>query len=73
MAKRRVLKQDELGIDYFFLYPFGHLGFTAVTFFTVFPLTQVMVTRFLAGELAVGEHDGIIAGMGEGLGFAVGV
>jgi hypothetical protein len=32
MAKRRVLKQYERGIDYFFLYPLGHLGFTAVTF-----------------------------------------
>ena len=32
MAKRRVLKQYERGIDYFILYPFGHLGFTAVTF-----------------------------------------
>ena len=32
---------------YFFLYPAGHLGFTAVTFLVIFPLTQVMVV-FLA-------------------------
>ena len=29
-------------ISYFFLYPVGHLGFTAVTFFVALPLTQVM-------------------------------
>jgi hypothetical protein len=33
---------------YFFLYPLGHLGFTAVTFLVVFPLTQVMVVFFAA-------------------------
>jgi hypothetical protein len=32
----------------FFLYPLGHLGFTAVTFLVVFPLTQVMVVFFAA-------------------------
>ena len=44
-----------------------------MTFLVSLPLTQVMVTLFLAGEVAVGEDDGVIEGMGEGLGFAVGV
>jgi hypothetical protein len=29
---------------YFFLYPAGHLGLTAVTFLVTLPLIQVMVT-----------------------------
>jgi len=43
---------------YFFLYPVGHLGFTAVTFLLVLPLTQVIELFFtaagFAGALAVG-------------------
>ena len=38
---------------YFFLYPFGHFGFTAVTFLVKLPLTQVMVFFFIALVLAV--------------------
>ena len=30
---------------YFFLYPVGHFGFTAVTFFVNFPFTQVIVVE----------------------------
>ena len=37
-------KQSGLVIlDYFFLYPAGHFGFMPVTFFTVFPFTQLIV------------------------------
>ena len=33
---------------YFFLYPFGHFGFTALIFLVNLPLTQVMVFFFIA-------------------------
>ena len=33
-------------MGHFFLYPVGHFGFTAVTFFAVFPFTQVIVVFF---------------------------
>ncbi len=42
-----------------------------MTFLVILPLTQVMVTRSLAGDVSVGEDDGFIAGIGDGLGFAV--
>jgi hypothetical protein len=48
-------------ITYFFLYPVGHFGFTAVTFFDVFPFTHVIVV-FLA---AIGAKDAL--GDGEGV------
>jgi hypothetical protein len=35
---------------YFFVYPLGHTGFTAVTFLLVLPLTQVMVIIFGLGD-----------------------
>lgn len=34
--------------------PFGQTGFTAVTFLTVFPLTQVMVVVFFTDPVAAG-------------------
>jgi hypothetical protein len=41
-----------LPINYFFLYPEGHTGFTAVTFLTNLPLTQVMVIFLATGLFA---------------------
>ena len=42
-----------LVLVYFFLYPLGHLGFTAVTFLVVLPFTQVIeVLRMGAGAAA---------------------
>jgi hypothetical protein len=42
-------------LNYFFLYPFGHTGFTAVTFLLILPLTQVIVDFFAEGAaVAVG-------------------
>jgi hypothetical protein len=38
---------------YLFLYPAGHFGFTAVTFFVNFPLTQTMVVFLFAALEAV--------------------
>ena len=35
--------QSKTGGLYFFLYPAGHLGLTAVTFLVTLPLMQVMV------------------------------
>jgi len=69
MAKRRALKQDELGIDYFFLYPFGHFGFVPDTFLVVLPLMQVIVD-FL---LCIGGVDSIGAGEGLALGLTLGI
>ena len=36
----------KFGSAYFFLYPEGHFGFTAVTFLVVLPLMQVIVVFF---------------------------
>ena len=54
---------------YFFLYPVGHFGFTAVTFFVILPLTHEIVDFFTTGEaveVGVGKMD--ILGDGLGLG-----
>jgi len=57
-SKNRLIHYDSGGFrttrlywNYFFLYPAGHTGLTAVTFFVILPLTQVMV--FLAGGIVV--------------------
>jgi hypothetical protein len=53
---------------YLFLYPAGHLGFIAVTFFVALPFTQVielfLITAGFAGALAAGlaEADGVGVG-----------
>jgi hypothetical protein len=44
-------------ISHLFLYPFGHLGFTAVIFFTVLPLTQ-MIELFFGVAFVVGDGAG---------------
>jgi hypothetical protein len=51
---------------YFFLYPDGHFGFTAVTFLVVLPLTQV-IEVFLA---ATGLADAVGVGVADGVGTA---
>ena len=51
---------------YFFLYPDGQVGFTAVTFFDVFPLTQVIVIAFAIGFVA-GTVAGAIVGATTGV------
>jgi hypothetical protein len=45
-------------MTYLFLYPVGHLGFTAVTFFEVLPLTQVMEVILLTIGAAEGSGLG---------------
>ena len=48
------------GVNYLRLKPDGHLGFIAVTFFTVFPLTHVIVIFFCVGVAVVdGVEDGV--------------
>jgi hypothetical protein len=51
---------------FFFVYPVGHFGFTAVTFFEVLPLTQVIDVFFktpgAADVIGVVEADGVGAG-----------
>jgi hypothetical protein len=47
-----VIFGDLGSVLHFFLYPAGHLGFTAVTFFKVFPLAQVIVTLLTNAALA---------------------
>ncbi|CAB4338666.1 unannotated protein [freshwater metagenome] len=42
-----------LNIYYFFLYPVGHLGLTAVTFLISLPFTHLIVV-FGAGTLGLG-------------------
>jgi len=54
---------------YLFLNPAGHFGFTAVTFFAVFPLRQVIVV-FLGG---VGFFEVTTAGFADWEGEEVGV
>lgn len=46
---------------YFFLYPAGHFGATAVTFFVTLPLMHVIVVFFAAG-FEVGEGVGVALG-----------
>ena len=65
-------------VVYFFLYPEGHLGLTAVIFFVILPLTQVMVVLFAEGvteaeAVAVAKGDGVGLGLGVGVGVGVGV
>ncbi len=48
--------------DYFFLYPAGHFGLTAVTFLEVFPLRQIIVDFF------TGDFCGAAVGVGVGVG-----
>ena len=43
---RMAVAKRKCGSTYFFLYPDGHFGFTAVTFLLVLPLTQVIVVFF---------------------------
>jgi len=50
--------------SYLFLYPLGHFGFTALTFLTLLPLTQVIVV-FLATATLVGTGEAIV-GVGDG-------
>jgi len=63
--------------SYFFLYPVGHFGFTPVTFFVSFPLTQVIVDFFAAaitdGFFGVGVGEAATVGSGVGVGVGVGV
>jgi hypothetical protein len=42
-------------VSYFFLYPAGHFGFSAVTFLVSLPLKQVIVDFFVAAF--VGDAD----------------
>jgi hypothetical protein len=45
-------------LNYFFLYPVGHLGLTAVTFLFNFPFTQVIVDFLPATGVAAGIATG---------------
>ena len=60
----------EAFINIFFDYSliFGHFGFTAVTFFEVFPLTQVIENFFAAAGFAVGLGAGVADSVGAGTG-----
>ena len=64
-------------LAHFFLKPTGHTGFTAVTFRTVLPFTQVIVVFFATVALGVGVGVGVGAGVsvttGAGVGVGVGV
>ena len=51
-------------ITYFFLYPDGHLGFTAVTFLVVLPFTQVIEVFLSAIGAAIGVGIADVAGFG---------
>ena len=53
------------GESYFFLYPAGHLGLTAVTFFESLPFKQVMVVFFIAPALASAASFAAVALIGE--------
>jgi hypothetical protein len=57
-------------VTYFFLYPFGHLGFFPITFKVDFPLIQLIVDDFLADGDGFGEIEDslfVVDGVGEGL------
>jgi hypothetical protein len=60
-------------VTHLFLNPAGHTGFTAVTFRTVLPFTQVMVVRFAAVALGVGVGVGVGVGSSVTTGVGVGV
>jgi hypothetical protein len=63
-------------VTHLFLYPVGQTGFTAVTFLTVLPLTQMMVLRFTTAfsvGVAVGVGVAVTTGAGVGVGVGVGV
>jgi len=54
-----------------FLYPFGHFGFTPVTFFPILPLTQVIVVFLVTVTgLATGVGDTEDEGVGVGFAFS---
>ncbi len=59
------LKRWWNGLTYLRLKPDGHLGFTAVTFFTVLPLMQAIVI-FLGVGLGVGVTIVDVVGDGAG-------
>ena len=52
-------------ITYFFLYPVGHFGLTAVTFLEVLPFTQVIVVFFAATGLDGAVTFGVAVGVGD--------
>ncbi len=56
-----------------FLNPFGHFGFTPVTFFVAEPFTHVMETRFLEEALGVFSTGCTITGEALGVGVGVGL
>jgi hypothetical protein len=65
---------DELSdLVHLFLKPTGHTGFTAVTFRTVLPFTQVIVVRFATVALGVGVGVGVGVGSAVTTGVGVGV
>ena len=53
-------------IQAFFLNPAGHFGDTALTFFVVFPLTQVIVDFFFATATGAAETAGAGVATAEG-------
>ena len=62
--------KEKCGSSYFFLYPLGHFGFTAVTFFEVFPFRQVIVvflgaTTFISSLVAASGCLKLMANCGE--------
>ena len=62
--------------NYFFLYPFGHTGLIAVTFFVILPFIHVIVVFFTTGAFVtdgVGVGVGVAVGSGVGVGVGVGV
>jgi hypothetical protein len=50
---------EDFSESYFFLYPAGHFGLTAVTFLVVFPLRQIIV------DFTTGDFCGVVAGEAE--------
>ena len=57
---------------YFFLYPFGQVGFTAVTLLVNLPFTQVIVIFLAAGGLGVLVTAGTATSTGTGVSVATG-
>ena len=63
-------------LPYFFRYPFGQIGFTAVTVLVILPFTQVMLVFFTTTTGATtgnGVATGVEDALGTGLGVAIGV
>jgi hypothetical protein len=55
--------------NYYFLYPRGHLGLTAVTFFFILPLTQMIVFSFgLTDAFGFAAAGAVALTVGVGLG-----